>query len=126
MHTNTTAATCGAALAFLLVVSLSAAVIVLIISLLLPKQYTATASIMIDPPVAEDPRVSVAVNPTYLESLRSYEMVASSDTLFARALEKFHLRDEFGGAALESIKRHVLKVSEGARHEGHGNLPASL
>jgi capsule polysaccharide export protein KpsE/RkpR len=67
---------------------------------------------MIDPPVAEDPRVSVAVNPTYLESLRSYEMVASSDTLFARALEKFHLRDTFGGTPLESIKRHVLKVSK--------------
>ncbi|MGD1093072.1 MAG: hypothetical protein ABSB35_13910 [Bryobacteraceae bacterium] len=97
---------------FISVVSLSAAVLVLIVSLLLTKQYTATASIMIDPPVSDDPRVSVAVNPTYLESLRSYEMLASSDTLFARALEKFHLRDAQAGAPLESIKRRVLKVSK--------------
>jgi uncharacterized protein involved in exopolysaccharide biosynthesis len=97
---------------FILVVSLSAAVLVLIISLLLPKQYTATASLMIDPPLADDPRVSVAVNPTYLESLRSYELLASSDTLFARAVEKFHLRDGRAGTPLESIKRRVLKVSK--------------
>lgn len=97
---------------FILVVSLSAGVLVLIVSLLLTKQYTATASIMIDPPASDDPRVSVAVNPTYLESLRSYEKLASSDTLFARAIEKFHLRDEQAGAPLESIKRRVLKVSK--------------
>jgi uncharacterized protein involved in exopolysaccharide biosynthesis len=86
---------------FIMVVSVSAAVLVLIVSLLLTKQYTATASIMIDPPVADDPRASVAVNPTYLESLRSYEKLASSDTLFARALEKFHLREAQACAPLE-------------------------
>ena len=82
--------------------------LVLIVSLLLPKQYTATASIVIDPPAADDPRASVAVNPTYLESLKSYELLASSDTLFARALERFHLQ----GTPIESMKRRVLKVSK--------------
>src|SRR5271168_2373975 len=72
------AAACGAAL--LLSVS---------ISLLLPKRYTATASVVIDPPGSNDPRMGTAVSAVYLESLKSYESFASSDTLFARAAEKF-------------------------------------
>jgi uncharacterized protein involved in exopolysaccharide biosynthesis len=85
--------------------------LVLIISLLLPKQYTATASILIDPPAGDDARVSVAVNPAYVESLRSYETLASSDTLFLRVLDKLHLRDS-ESATLESLKKRILKVTK--------------
>ncbi len=90
-------------------VCLAAATLALIASLLLPKEYTATASVIIDPPAGNDPRSSITVSPVYLESLKAYEVFASSDSLFARALEKFHLRDS---RPLESLKRKILKVTK--------------
>jgi uncharacterized protein involved in exopolysaccharide biosynthesis len=90
-------------------VCLAAAVLALIASLLLPKEYTATASLIIDPPAGNDPRSSITVSPVYLESLRAYELIASSDSLFLRALEKFHLRDS---RPLESVKRRILRVTK--------------
>jgi uncharacterized protein involved in exopolysaccharide biosynthesis len=94
------AAACGVALL------LSAGV-----SLLLPKRYTATASIVIEPPGGNDVRLSTAVSPVYLESLKTYERFASSDTLFAGAADRFHLL-ESGGQSLESLKGRVLKVAK--------------
>jgi uncharacterized protein involved in exopolysaccharide biosynthesis len=79
------------------------------ICLILPKQYTATATLVIDPPGA-DPRAAIALSPVYLESLKAYETFASSDSLFARAVEKFHL--ERDGRPIESIKRRVLRVEK--------------
>ncbi len=87
-----------------------AVVLSLGISLLLPKHYTATASIVIEPPGGNDVRLSTAVSPVYLESLKTYERFASSDTLFARAAERFHLLGT--GQSIESLKRQVLKVAK--------------
>ena len=84
------------------------------ISLLMPKRYTATASILIEPPTGSDPRGATAVSSVYLESLKTYERFASSDTTFARALQDLDLRKKFGGTGIESIKRSVLKVSRPA------------
>jgi uncharacterized protein involved in exopolysaccharide biosynthesis len=78
--------------------------------LMLPKQYTAVATLVIEPP-GGDPRSSTAVSSIYLESLKSYEAFASSDTLFAKACEKFHLLDLKSGP-LESFKRRVLRVDK--------------
>jgi len=86
-----------------------AGVLALIVSLLLPKQYTATASIAIDPPAGNDARGSTLVSPTYLESLRAYELFASSDSVFLRGAEKFHLRDS---GPVEALKRRILKVTK--------------
>jgi len=97
---------------FWLVACSVAVVLALIVSLVLPKRYTAVASIMIEPPAGNDPRSSTVVSPIYLESLKTYEHFASSDTLFARAVDQVHLRDSFGGAPIESVKRSVLKVSK--------------
>lgn len=83
----------------------------LIVSLLLPKQYTAVASVLIDPPAGGDPRAAVAINPSYIESLRAYELLASSDSLFLRAVEEFHLR-ETGSESLERMKRRILRVAK--------------
>ncbi len=80
----------------------------LAVSLMLPKRYTATASIVIEPPATNDPRTATAISPIYLESLKSYERFATSDTLFARAVSRFHLEH----APIESLKRRVLKVSK--------------
>jgi uncharacterized protein involved in exopolysaccharide biosynthesis len=83
------------------------------LSLLMPKRYTATSSIVIEPPGNTDARTAIVISPMYLESLKTYERFADSDSLFARAAEKFHLQ-EAGGAhrPIESLKRGVLKVSK--------------
>lgn len=94
---------------FIGIVCLAAGLLALIVSLMLPKEYTATATVVIDPPAGNDPRTSISVSPVYLESLRAYELFASSDSLFQKALEKFHLRDV---GALESAKRRILKVTK--------------
>ena len=87
-------------------VSLSAGV-----CLILPKRYTATASILIEPPAGNDPRGATAVSPVYLESLKTYERFASSDSVFIRSLRTLGLQDEFTNRDIESVKRSVLKVS---------------
>jgi uncharacterized protein involved in exopolysaccharide biosynthesis len=96
-------------LRFILVVCAGAGGLALIASLLLPKQYTATASIAIDPPAGNDPRGSTVVSPTYFESLKAYELVAASDTVFLRGAEKFRLRDS---GPVEALKRRILKVTK--------------
>jgi uncharacterized protein involved in exopolysaccharide biosynthesis len=83
----------------------------LAVSLLLPKQYTATASIVIEPPGGSDARLTTAVSAMYLESLKTYELFADSDTLFARAAQRFQLRSR-DSQSIESLKRRVLKVSK--------------
>jgi uncharacterized protein involved in exopolysaccharide biosynthesis len=81
------------------------------ISLLLPQKYTATASIIIEPPGGSDARLTTAVSAMYLESLKTYELFGNNATLFARAAEKFHLRSS-DSQSLESLQRRVLKVAK--------------
>src|SRR3954451_24910285 len=83
-----------------------AVAIALAVSLLMPRQYTATARIVIEPPAGTDLRAAVAVSPIYLESLRTYEQFASGDSLFQNAIAKFGLR----AGPIESQKKRVLKV----------------
>jgi uncharacterized protein involved in exopolysaccharide biosynthesis len=92
----------------ILAICAAAGVLALIVSLLIPKQYTARASLVIDPPAGSDARMSVTASPVYFESLRAYETLASGDSLFLRAVEKFHLRE----APLETLKRRVLRVTK--------------
>jgi protein tyrosine kinase modulator len=79
-------------------------------SFLLPNQYTATATLVIEPPSGTDPRGATAVSAIYLESLKTYEQYAASDSLFERARQKFHLEDGPGSAATETLRRRVLRV----------------
>jgi uncharacterized protein involved in exopolysaccharide biosynthesis len=81
-------------------------------SVLLPNQYTATATLVIEPPSGMDPRGATAVSAIYLESLKTYEQFAASDSLFERAREKFHLADDPGSAATETMRRRVLRVAK--------------
>lgn len=89
-----------------------AAGIALTVSLFLPKKYTATASLLIEPPAGNDPRGATAISPIYLESLKTYERFASSNTLFARALDRLRLRPKYSGSSIESIKNQVLHVAK--------------
>ena len=84
----------------------------LLVSVLLPKHYTATAIIVIEPPAGNDVRTATAVSPVYLESLRTYERFAESDTLFAGAVEHFHLANAENARSVESLKQQVLKVTK--------------
>jgi len=47
----------------------------------------------------------------YLESLKSYELFANGDTLFAKAADRFHFRRD-SAQSIESLKRKVLKVAK--------------
>ena len=89
-----------------------ALVVALAGSLALPKRYTATAVLVIEPPGGYDARNAMAVSPVYLESLKTYERFASSDTLLARAAGRFHLQDSRGRPSLESLKQRMLAVSK--------------
>jgi uncharacterized protein involved in exopolysaccharide biosynthesis len=82
-----------------------------LVSWITPNRYTATATILIDAPAGNDPRSATAVSPIYLESLRTYERFASSDSLFLRAVDRFKLR-EMLSANLESMKKQILKVAK--------------
>jgi len=84
-----------------LAVGLAAAV-----SLIMTPQFTATARIVIDPPAGADLRAAMAVSPIYLESLKTYERFADSDSLFQKAVERFGLE----GRPIESLKRRVLNA----------------
>lgn len=80
------------------------------VSLLRPKQYTATCRILIEPPAGTDIRSALGVSPIYLESLKTYEHFAGSDSLFLRALDRFQLRQRFPDRPVESLKSGILKV----------------
>jgi uncharacterized protein involved in exopolysaccharide biosynthesis len=77
----------------------------LAVSLLVTKKYTATVTLLIEPPPG------TVVSPIYLESLRTYEHLAASDHLFAQAVERFRLRQDAPGRPLERLKRAVLRVA---------------
>lgn len=87
-----------------------AVTIALAVSLIQPRQYTATARIVIDPPAGTDLRGAMAVSPVYLESLKTYEQFASGDSLFQQAIEQLRLRSTLGAGPVESLKNRVLKV----------------
>jgi uncharacterized protein involved in exopolysaccharide biosynthesis len=93
------------------VVAGGAVALSLAVSLLATRKYTATVTLVIEPPAGSDPRGSTAVSPIYLESLRSYEHLAASDQLFAQAVERFQLRREWPGWSIERLKKAVLEVS---------------
>src|SRR3954454_1286142 len=81
-------------------------------SLLMPKKYTATASLLIEPPAGNDPRGATAISPVYVESLKTYERFALSDSLFSQALTQLGLRKTYAGSSIESLKKTVLRVSK--------------
>ncbi|HWB86665.1 MAG TPA: hypothetical protein VG675_21150 [Bryobacteraceae bacterium] len=85
-----------------------AVALTLIVSAVMPKRYTAVSRIMIDPPAGNDVRAATAVSPIYLESLKTYEILAASDDMFLEAANHFRLRS--GSESIEKLKRSVLKI----------------
>jgi len=79
-------------------------------TLLMPRQYTATARIVIDPPAGADIRAAMTLSPIYLESLKTYERFATAGGLFQKAAERFGLRQLLGSRPIESLQKSVLRV----------------
>ena len=92
----------------------AAIVLAAVISVALPKRYTATASILIEPPAGNDPRAATAVSPVYLESLKTYERMASSSTMFQQALQRLQIAEARNNFNVEGLKRSILKVAKPA------------
>lgn len=90
----------------------TAGILTLLITLLMPTRYTSSATILIEPAAGADPRTLTAISPIYLESLKTFESIATSGNLFERALEKFKLREPNSSESVEAIKARVLKVSK--------------
>jgi uncharacterized protein involved in exopolysaccharide biosynthesis len=88
----------------------TATLLAIAVSAAMPREYTATARIVIDPPAGTDLRAAVAVSPIYLESLRTYEQFADSDSLFRSAVDQFALRGLLGNRPIESLKKRVLRA----------------
>lgn len=87
-----------------------ALVLSLSVSLSLPKKYTATSRIVIEPPAGSNLQGATAVSSIYLESLKTYEIFASSDNLFLQAAGHFGLRDRERAMPIDRLKRSVLEV----------------
>jgi uncharacterized protein involved in exopolysaccharide biosynthesis len=97
---------------FLAIACVSAVLLAGVASMLLPKRYTATATLVVEPPAGMDPRSATALSPVYLESLKTYESLVSSDSLFLKALDHLGIRERFPSRSVESLKRSVLRVSK--------------
>jgi capsular polysaccharide biosynthesis protein len=100
-HWRTVAISCGIAVA-----------VAAMASLVLPKRFTSTARILIRPPAGLDPRAAMSVSPVYIESLRTFEHLASGDALFLRSLEHVGMRPQETGQSVDALKRKVLRVSK--------------
>ena len=82
----------------------------LVVSLMMPKRYTATVRILIEPPRSADPRTATAISANYLASLKTYVHFASSDSRFKEAAEKWKVRGPDDSRALSSLKKSILEV----------------
>jgi capsule polysaccharide export protein KpsE/RkpR len=96
---------------FIVISCVTATTLAVAVSAMLPREYTAAARIVIDPPAGTDPRGTVAVSPIYLESLKTYEQFASSDSLFRTSVDRFGVRALVGNKPVEALKKQVLKVN---------------
>jgi uncharacterized protein involved in exopolysaccharide biosynthesis len=67
---------------------------------LLPKRYTAKSSLILQP--SSDARAGTVMSPAYLESLKTWESFAGSDTLYAGAAQNLHVNES---------KSSVLKIT---------------
>jgi uncharacterized protein involved in exopolysaccharide biosynthesis len=79
------------------------------ISLSRSKKYSATVRIMIEPPAGLEARPP-GVSQNYWQSLRSFLLFASSDSLFQEAADHFVLRDAKKQQPIGVLKRSILDV----------------
>ena len=88
---------------------LTAVVLAAAVSLILPREYTATARILIEPPTGADERSTVAVSQIYWSRSRPTS-ISRIATAFSRAASRFQLRALEGAQPIENLKKRVLRV----------------
>ncbi len=91
-------------------VALVAAATALALSLLLPKKYDATVTLVIQPAGAGGP-YPATMSPVYLEYLRSYEHFLQSDGLLDRLLREFKLDRPPYNYTAEGFRSSALRVT---------------
>jgi uncharacterized protein involved in exopolysaccharide biosynthesis len=91
----------------------AAAGVTLAVSLALPKQFTATSTLLIEAPAGSDSRVTPANN-AWLDSLRAWERVAASDFLFTQALAEVRAGVTEPAASPAPLKKKILRVNRPA------------
>lgn len=87
-----------------------AAAVALGISLLLPRKYDATVTLVIQPAGAGGPYPAV-MSPVYLEYLRGYEQFVQSDGLLARLIAELRLDADPYRYTAAGLRASVLKVT---------------
>jgi uncharacterized protein involved in exopolysaccharide biosynthesis len=87
-----------------------------VFTLLQTKQFTSRARVLIIPPTSES-FPPTALSPTYMESLRTYEYLAMSDSLFKKAEEDLGIAFPHRGPLFSSFQRPVLeaRIAPGTR-----------
>ena len=88
----------------------AAAILTYLGSQFLPQQYTAEARLLIEPPGGADPRSALVVSPVYLDSLKTFALMASSSELFEQALDELGLQDPQNPQPLSALKASILEV----------------
>jgi uncharacterized protein involved in exopolysaccharide biosynthesis len=79
-------------------------------TLLLTKQYTAEVRLLIEPPGGTDPRSALVISPMYLDSLKTFVLMASSSELFAQAMDELELREPSDRTSLAALQASTLDV----------------
>jgi uncharacterized protein involved in exopolysaccharide biosynthesis len=103
---------CGARWRFCALAVAVATVVTLAVSVVQPRQFTATATILIGAPAGNDPRAATAMNAVYLDSLKAWERVAASDYIFLRSLEKTRAGGTEPSGTMAGLKRKILRVAK--------------
>ncbi len=81
-----------------------------IITSLRTKQFTARALVLIRPP-ASDSFPATALSPTYMESLRTYERLAQSESLFQKAVHDLQITPPPGSDSLSLFRESALDAN---------------
>ncbi len=88
----------------------AAAVLAFVGSILTPNRYRAETRLLIEAPTGSDPRSALVISPVYIDSLKSYALMASSDELFEQAVGELGLRDAVNPEPLSTLKASILEV----------------
>jgi len=88
----------------------SAALLAFVGSQFMTKQYTAQVRLLIEPPTGADTRSALVVSPVYLDSLRTFEIMASSAELFDEVAGGLQLQPPGASSGFTAWRESILDV----------------
>ena len=87
-----------------------AAVLTYLGNQLMTPQYTAEARVRIELPGSDDPHSALVISPVYMDSLKTYALLASGNELFAETVDALGLRDAEHPEPLDGLKQSILEI----------------